>query len=370
MLRGVTDYASQRGNWTFDANPETFTVSMQTLAGWSGHGVLAPLRTEAQLLAARALGVPVVNLAGTLRRTGLPRVMVDQEAVGRLAAEHLLERGFRRFAYYGQQGAWYSQQRQHGFVQRITRARGQCSVLKAPRSFGTRQPWYRWLKPLQEWLATLKPPVGLMAVHDYRTRMVLDACLRLGLRVPNDVALIGVDNDQIACEFCDIPLSSVARNSRREGYEAAALLDRLMAGKRPPKHDILIPPEGVVGRLSTDTEAIENPHVAAAVRFIREHVDQDFGVEMLEKQTTVSRRYLYYHFKRCLDCTPHQYIDRTRVGRAKQLLADPRKLQLQDIAQACGFSETRRLRLVFQRITGMTPAEYRRSHLTSRGSAI
>lgn len=366
ILRGVMDYAAQRGRWTLDVNPEAFTVSMQALAGWSGQGVLARLLTPAQLRAAQALGVPVVNLAGTLPPGGVPRVMVDQEAVGRLAAEHLLERGFHRAAYFGHQGVWYSKQREHGFVERIARAGGKCSVFAAPRSFDASHPWHRWMEPLMRWLKTFEPPVGLLAVHDYRARMVLDACLRLGLRVPQDVALIGVDNSEVACEFSRVPLSSVARNNWREGFEAAALLDRLMAGKRPPKQDILIPPEGVVARCSTDTEAIENPHVGAAVRLIREHLGEPFGVTILEKHLSVSRRYLYYHFQRSLNCTPHQYLNRARIQRAKELLAAPTKLKLQSIARACGFRTIARLRLVFQRITGTTLAQYRRSLPTRR----
>ena len=272
FVRGVMDYASQRGKWTLDMNPEVSLLPLQTLVDWSGDGVIASVRTKSQLRVAQTLGVPVVNVSGVLRPGGVPRVTVDQQAVGQLAAEHLLERGFRRVGFFGQQGMWYSKLRERGFVERIGQAGGQCSVLVAPLSFDRSHPWHRWIEPLKQWLKTLKPPLGLMAVHDYRARMVLDACLHLGLRVPQDVALIGVDNSAVACEFSQVPLSSIARNDWREGYEAAALLDRLMAGKRPPKHDLLIPPEGVVTRRSTDAEAIENPHVAAAVRFIRERL--------------------------------------------------------------------------------------------------
>jgi LacI family transcriptional regulator len=365
-LHGATAYASQCGNWAFDRNPESFAVSLNALAGWSGDGVLVPLRTKAQLRIAQSLSVPVVNLAGALPPCEAPRVMVDQEAIGQLAAEHFLERGFRRAAYFGQQGTWYSQQRQRGFVECVRKAGGECSVLEAPRSFDAGHPWLRWMKPLMKWLKTLKPPVGLLAVHDYRARMVLDACMRLKLHVPRDVAIIGVDNDPVACEFSEVTLSSVARNYWQEGYEAAALLDRLMAGKRPPEHDILIPPKGVVARRSTETEAIENPHVAAAARIIREHLGEPFGVEILDNRIAVSRRYLYYHFQRCLGCTPYQYINRARIERAKKLLADPGKLKLYRIAKECGFSDTRRLRLVFRRLTGMRLGEYRRSLATGR----
>jgi LacI family transcriptional regulator len=361
MLRGVTDYALQRGAWTFDMNPEAFDVSIRTLVRWSGDGVLTCLRTEAQVRAAQSLKVPVVNLAGSLPPCGLPRVMVDQEAIGRMAAEHLLDRGLLRAAYFGQQGVWYSQQRERGFVRRMKQAGGECSVLRAPCRFGAIHPWHRWRDRLEQWLKTLRFPVGILSVHDYRARMVLDACLHLKLRVPHDVALVGVDNNEVACEFSSIPLTSVARNSWREGYEAAALLDRLMAGKQPPKHDILIPPDRVVVRRSTDLEAMDDPHVAAATRLIHEHLGEPFGIKNLENRLGVSRRYLYYRFKQCLNCTPHQYISRARIERAKRLLAGPNKLKLHDIAEACGFSDTRCLRQVFQRITGQTLAEYCRS---------
>jgi len=361
QLRGVTDYAAHCGTWMLDRNPELSAASLRTLAGWSGDGVVASLETVAELRAAKTLGVPVVNLSATLHNVEFPRVTVDQQAVGRLAAEHLLERGFRRTGYFGQHGVWYSQQREQGFVERIRQGGGDCSVLEVPRHFGVTHPWHRWLELLEEWLKTLECPVGVMAVHDHRARMVLDACLRLGLRVPEDVALIGFENDEVACQFGQVPLSSVGRNSWGEGYEAAALLDRLMAGRRPPHRDIFIPPGGVVARRSTDMAAIEDPHVAAAVQFIREHLDQPLNVKVLEQHIAISHSYLYCHFKQCLNCTPHQYINRVRIQRAKELLADPDKQKLHHIARVCGFSETRRLRLVFRRLTGQTLGDYRRA---------
>jgi LacI family transcriptional regulator len=365
FTRGLMDYVSQHGKWTLDINFESHLLPLKTLIGWPGDGVVASLRTKTQQRAAQKLGVPVVNVAGALFPGGVPRVTVDQELVGRMAAMHLLERGFRRTGYVGQQGTWYSKQRQHGFVEYILRAGGECSVLETPRHFGVGHPWHLWKEPVEQWLATLTPPVGVMAVHDHRARMVLDACLHMGLRVPQDAALIGVDNSEVVCEFSPVPLTSIARNIWREGYEAAALLDRLMAGKRPPKHDILIPPEGVVMRRSTDAEAIENAHVAAAVRFVREHLGEPFGVDDLERHLSISSRSLYYQFRHTLNCTPYEYITRARIERAKELLASPDRLKLHGLARACGFSETRRLRLAFQRSTGMTLAEYRRL-LTAR----
>ena len=360
VCRGITDYAQQHGTWSFAGSPETHMMLVTDLKGWPGNGVIAEIHTKKEVAAARELDVPVVNLSGVLCESGLPRVMNDHRAMGRLAAEHLLECGLRRFAYYGLRGVWYAQQRGRGFVEQITRGGGQCTVWEAASSILRRGTWPDWLDELRGWLRSIEPPLGIMAVHDGRARMVVDVCHQLGLRVPHDVAVVGVNDDPIACEFSRPTLSSVARNGQIIGRQAAALLDRLMSGRRPPARDTLIAPEGVVKRQSTDVVAVEDPEVSAAVRFIREHFTEPIGVENLLAEVSVSRRWLEHRFKRHFGCTPHQYICQTRVERAKQLLTGAEKLPLSQIAAACGFSETRHLRIVFQRITGLTPAQYRR----------
>ena len=158
-----------------------------------------------------------------------------------------------------------------GHGQGVDVAGAECVELQTVSSIGRRRPWNRWLDELTEWLQGFVPPVGLFAVHDHRARMVVDACDRVGLRVPHDVAVIGVNNDEITCEFCNPPLSSVSRNDRQVGYQAAALLDRLMSGRRPPRQDELISPESVVKRRSTDVLAIDDVHVETVVNFIRKN---------------------------------------------------------------------------------------------------
>jgi LacI family transcriptional regulator len=362
MLRGIVDYADRRGGWMFSFCPETSTDSLAGLNGWPGHGVIAVVNTAAEARALRETRLPVVNFSGMLRNPGLPRVMVDQEAIGRLAAEHLLDCGFRRFAYYGVKHAWSSRQRKAAFLEQVLDRGGECSVLEVASTIGRRGSWRDQQEPLEKWLRALVPPVGLMAFHDRRATMVLDACHRLGLRVPDDVAIIGSDNDEAICEICRPPLTSVARSDWQLGYEVAALLDRLMAHKRPPDGDILVPPAGVVQRRSTEVVAITDEHVAAAVRFVHDHLDEPFGMERLLPLTPLSRRWLTHRFTQCLGLTPHAFICRARVDRARQLLTGPKNLLLKKIAERCGFSEPRRFRLVFQRIAGTTPAEYRRLH--------
>ena len=255
---------------------------------------------------------------------------------------------------------WYSQQRKDGFRQRLAKNGFSCQVFDASTRFGDRNPWYRWLEPVTAWLQSLPPPTGLLAVHDYAGAMLVEACLGMGKRVPQEIALIGVGNDPITCEFCTVPLSSVARSNREVGYRAAALLDRLMAGKRPPKGDLLIPPEGVIRRRSTEVVIVNDRHLQAAVNYIQDHLAERLCVADLCRRLSISHRLLDLLFRRHLDRSPREFLSSARIERAKQLLAVREHAKLQEIANACGFSGVRHFRAAFKRLTGRTPAEYRR----------
>lgn len=367
FVRGVVEYAQRHGGWDLTTSPPTITGSddyaldVDRLRGWPGDGVIAAVGSRAEARQAQALGIPVVNLAATLEHVGLPRVMVDHYAMGRMAAEHLLDRGLRRLAYCGSERRWYSQLRCQGFVRRGQQAGVPCEVFQARPPTRGRQTWQQRVAPLADWLQSLQPPVGLLAVHDYRARVVVDECRRLGRRIPHDVAVVGLDNDPTVCEFCQPTLTSVSRNAWRVGYEAAALLDRLMAGQSPPPYDALIPPDGVVARQSTDTVAVDDPCVADAIHFIHDHLGQPFGVAQVVEASRVSRRELETRFRRLLEATPYDYICRARIERAKQLLQSRQRTKLHRVASACGFSSVERMRLVFLRMTGQTPVEYRQS---------
>jgi LacI family transcriptional regulator len=373
FVRGVSEYAERHGGWIITTSPPAPTggphqsaLNAYTLKGWPGDGAILAIASLTEARAASRLGLPVVNLSGTLRNADLPRVMVDDLAIGRLAAEHLLDRGLRRLAYFGTPGTWYSQQRGRGFVERAKQAGVPCETSEMPNPANPRTPWHKRVAPLDRWLQRLERPVGLLAAHDHLARVVVDECRQLGLDVPHDVAVIGSDNDTIVCEYCHPTISSVSRNAWQMGFEAASLLDSLMTGKTPPQDDILIAPEGVIARQSTDTVNVDDALVASAILFMRDHLKEAFGVDRLSRQLSISRRQLELRFRRALGRSPHDYLCRLRVETARGLLERPEYHKFQTIAAACGFSGVEHLCQAFHRLTGMTPLEYRRQRQSQR----
>jgi len=238
----------------------------------------------------------------------------------------------------------------------------ECSAYFEPNTFGRQGEWVRVGRPLCKWLDRLRPPVGIFACSDYRARLVLQACGQLGLRVPDDAALLGVNNDAAACEFCDPTLSSVSRSAEQVGFEAASLLDRLMAGKALPEAEVLLAPDGIVRRRSTETVASDDPDVAAAARYMIEHLAEPITVEAIAHWRGVSRRWLEQSFRRILGRSPHVYLIALRVRRACEMLVEQPKLTIEKVAIQCGFSDVKRLRAAFHRFVGASPRFYRDSH--------
>jgi LacI family transcriptional regulator len=317
------------------------------------------VNTADDLRVVRKLRCPVVNLSGALSEAKLPRVRVDYALAGRMAAEHLLSRGFENFAFYGLRDVFYARACWEGFSEHVERHGGQCSVYEDETSIGLAKPWRLNHAALDAWLKQLKTPIGVMASHDPRAVMVVRSCRRIGLQVPSDIAVIGLNNDIHSCEFCDPPLSSVSRPGEKIGLEAAALLDRLIRGEPRPAGDIVLPPEGVVERASTNTLAIEGGDpLGEALEFIHEHLGRPIGVDDITRKVSVSRRWLEMAFRKKLRTTPHAYITQLRVKRAKTLLGEVRKLRFKQVAMDCGFSSTRQLNVIFQRFTGMSLREY------------
>lgn len=362
VIRGANAYGRQK-NWVFQSSsgvPE----SVDQIREWHASGLIAHIGSEQAAAAVRTLGLPVVNTSNSAPVEGIPRVKTDDVEVGRLAARHLLERGFRHFGYYGYSPHMYSQQRMAGFSELINEAGHQVDHfdLKDHAYHPVENATWGYVDPdLAAWLHGLPKPAGILCFNDGRATLVTDTCRLSGLRVPEDVAVVGVDNDTLFCELCNPPVSSVAIPFERMGYEAAALLDRMMAGEAPPDQPIVLPPGEVVQRASTDTLAIEDQQVLRALRFIRENISRQISVDDVVRVLAISRRSLERRFDQLLKRSPLDEIRRIRLAKVKELLGET-DLSMPVVAQRCGFPNAERLSVVFHDLVGMTPTAYRRQY--------
>lgn len=359
ILKGFLEYSGKRADWSFVRIPERVDASLDWLRGCGADGALIMVSSEQAAETARSLRMPVVNLSGYFQFSDLPTVMVDQKEIARMAARHLLERNHSRFGYYGTSDLWYSRVRRESFVETVEAAGGKCQVLEVPSIAQNGEAWRNPQECLDRWLCTLRPPVAIMASTDLRACMVAHACAQAGLRIPEDVALIGVDNDP-APQFHDPPLSSVSRNDAEVGLRAAALLDHLMDGGSPPAQPILVPPDAVICRHSTEPVTMNRARIARTVRFIHSNVHRPFGVEELLDVASMPRGAFEQHFENTLGIPPDSFIDRCRIERATSLLASPQNRSLTEIATLSGFCSPRRFRQVFRRLMGVPPSVYLR----------
>jgi LacI family transcriptional regulator len=359
VAKGISDYAEQRAEWIFTTSAESFNFSVHSMRGWRGDGAIVVLNNAEDAAAAQTLGIPVVTVGWVLRSPGVPRVHTDNYAIGKLAADHLLSCRFKNFGCYGINEVAYSEDRIKGFRKPVEGDGFSVNVYLSPNTFKPEQPWEDELDKISEWIRGLPLPVGIFAVNDQRARLVTEACQMLGLRVPADVGVIGVDNDRLFCELASPPLSSVACDYRQLGYEVAKLLDLVMTGKPDVNTEVILPPIGIVARQSTDVLHIEHPAVVKAIDYIRKNVGKVFGVDALPEATGVSRRRLERDFMEALQITPYHFICNAKVAHAKKLLRDYPDRKLASVASACGFPDLRNFRNVFRRVEGFSPADYR-----------
>ena len=313
-------------------------------------------------------GVPCVYV-GT-RRPGTYRpasIHSDNHRIGQAAAEHLLERGLRTFSSVGDLERTVSAgERRAGFRRRVEQAGGR--YLDGPSVSATRFDESRSAAALAEWLAGLPKPIGIMGTNDIVARQVADACRLAHHAVPEHVAIVGVDNEELMCMLSDPPLSSVDPDARRVGHRAAAMLSRMMDGEPPATEPVVLPPAGVVVRQSSDVLAIDDPDVKEAVRFIRDHCARPIGVKDVLRVVPAARRSLDRRFQRKLGRTVHDEIQHARIQRACDLLTRT-GLSIGQVAANCGFGGREYFTTAFTKWIGTPPATYRKQFQAREGAA-
>jgi LacI family transcriptional regulator len=365
MLHGIVRYARLHGPWGFYVTPGDFKQALPKMQHWGGTGIIARIETPQIAKAVLDSGLPAIVLDRSERQSQpdhplsrFSEVASDSAQAAAMAASHLLERGFRHYAFAGIAGRVWSDLREASFCETVRAAGFAVQVYPAPRARRDRV-WEREQPVLAEWLRQLPRPAGLMACNDDRGREVLEACRSAGVRVPEELAVIGVDNDELLCDLSDPPLSSVALNAEGVGYRAAELLDHLMLGRVRKPQRLVAGPLHVVTRRSTEIVAIDDPEVVAALRFLHDHAALPIGVKDIVRQIAISRRNLELRFQAAVGRTLHAELQRVRLERARRLLSET-DLPIPAVAQAAGYSTACYFIQVFRRAQGTTPARYRR----------
>ena len=365
IRQGIGQYA-RANNWHLSVNERTLIPS-----GWEGDGILTVFHRRRDLARyIRRAKVPVVDLGLYRPDIPLPRVVGDHTRIGALAADHFAERGFRHTAWFSAEFSPIHELRLKGFTERNT-AYG----LPRPQVWiwerccaGSPDSWQQMRRWLQGCLRKAPKPLAVFAHNDYDASHVLDVCRTIGIAVPEEVAILGVDDNELICLNQPVPLSSIRHDLVSVGYRGAALLDSLIDGAPPPGSPVLIPPTDVILRQSSDQTAITIPAVRGAMLFVNANLSRSFGVEDVAAAVGVSRSTLDRLFTQYFNRSMHEEILRSRLAAAKRLLTRT-DLVIADIARQTGFCHAQYLNNVFQKKEGVTPRTYRERASTLSHSA-
>jgi LacI family transcriptional regulator len=381
VARSVATYAHQQGNWDFHIVQDQFKNLIYLmhdplenpidLRQWRPNGAIGYFSNPQIAKAIHELKTPVVEIEGEVSWTdpkwGIPYFTTDNEAIGRIGARELIERGFKRLAFCGvpkTRICRWTDQRRAAFEQFAREAGVPCASFVDASS--PRDNPAKLHKQLSAWLKSLEKPVGLMAAYDVRARHLLTICRELGILVPEEVAVIGVNNDELICELTSPTLSSIEQGGHTIGFQAAALLDRLMDGQKTSQLRFVVQPEGVVTRRSSDAMAIDDPDVAAALRYIRQRACEGIQVSDVVDAVAVSRTVLNERFRLTVGRTIRAEILRIQMDRARQLVAAT-DMPLNLVALHAGFRYLQQMITAFHRHFGKTPGEFR--NLSRQGIA-
>jgi LacI family transcriptional regulator len=364
LLRGITQYSKLNGPWLFFIGPEFYVKGIEHSYKWMNNlgadGVIAPLWDDDIIKKIDSLGLPAIICGVEKPSLRACRVVTDDVAVGRMAAGYFLERGFQRFAFCGFNDAIWSLRRSESFSKSVRDVGFEAHIYRRCEKAERRSSEVE-RRFIAEWLKSLPKPIAIMACNDDRGQDVLAACRLAMLEVPNEVAVLGVDDDDLVCNLSYPQLSSVAVNTERAGYEAARILDKLMRGQQIEDDEkaVHISPLHVVTRQSTDIMAVEDQLVADAVHFIRMHSRKIIQVGDVAEAIGLSRRALEQHFKKALRHSVHDEIKYARVGQMTDLLINT-NLTMSQISRFLGYPNASNISRYFKKIKGISPMDYRR----------
>jgi LacI family transcriptional regulator len=373
ILKGITRYSKDHGPWTFCKMPtyyrETIGIDgiLKWAKEWEADGIIGQFYNDEEVEKFTQANIPVIAQDFKERFTDIPNITGAYRDTGRLGADYFLRKGFRNFAFYGFGNIVWSRERAQGFEERIQESGFNVHYYehKDPEAMDL---WYYKPSALSEWLKSLPKPIALMTCDDNQGHHIAEAAKHAGIRIPDEVAVLGVDNDEMVCELSDTPLSSIELDAEKGGYEAARLMDQMVEAKICYGPDIIVKATQVVTRRSTDIFASKDKYIVSALRYIHGNLDKNLKVDQVLKEVPLSRRSLEKRFMLTTGYPVYEYIYNQRIEKFTQKLLET-DMTIFEIALDLGLSDSKNIARQFKQVKGLTPMEYRKKHVVTKQSA-
>ena len=373
LLRGITRYSKDHGPWTFCKMPtyyrETLGIDgiLKWAQEWEANGIIGQFYNGEEVEKFTKARIPVIAQDFKERFTDIPNITGAYRETGALGADYFLKKGFKNFAFYGFGNIVWSRERAEGFEEKIQEAGFDVHYYENKDSRGV-DLWYYKPSALSDWLKSLPKPVALMACDDNQGHHITEAARHAGIRIPDELAVLGVDNDEMICDLSDPPLSSIELDSEKSGYEAARLMEQMIEDQVCCADDIVVNATQVVTRHSTDIFASKDKYIVSALKYIHGNLDKNLKVDQVLKEVPLSRRSLEKRFIMTTGYPVYEYIYNQRIEKFTQKLLET-DMTIFEIAVDLGLSDSKNIARQFKQIKGVTPMEYRKQHMLAKQSA-
>lgn len=365
LLKGILEYSKKHEPWVVCKMPPAYREQygidgmLDWAKRWGAHAIISQFDNDDEADTFKANDIITLAQDYKQKLSSVPNITSNYRLAGYMAADFFLGKGFRNFAFYGYEGTVWSDGRCDGFRERITQKGFGGNFYEYREEFGNF--WHYESTRLADWLQSLPPSTALLACDDNRGNRVTEICRVIGIRIPEELAVLGVDDDEICCNLSEPPLSSIHMNVEKGGYEAAGLIDKLRKDREASYTDVFIEPVKIVNRLSTDIYSTTDAEVLIALKYIHQNLPSIRNVFDVLKQIPLSRRLLEIRFKKVTGVPVYQYISNLRMERFAQLLLETDE-PVADLAMRVGVKNEKNLARQFELYKEYSPSEYRKIH--------
>ncbi|WP_215224902.1 AraC family transcriptional regulator [Echinicola shivajiensis] len=370
LLKGVSKYSLEHGPWTFCRMPLYYreTIGIEGILDWAkdwgADGIIGQLYNDMDLQKIKDSGIPVIAQDFKERFDELPNITGDYRKAGKLGADYFLKKGFKQFAFYGFNNIVWSRERAEGFEERLNEQGYKVHYFEHRKARST-DIWHYKSISLSRWLLSLPKPIALMTCDDNQGLHITEACQQNNIRIPEDIAVLGVDNDVMLCELSVPPLSSIAMDIEKGGYDTAKLLEHMIKNGNQSFYDIIVEATQIITRQSTDIYATNDEYIASTLKYIHQNIENNLQVNEVVRQVPLSRRSLEKRFLQITGYPIYKYIYNLRIEKFTQKLLET-DLTIFEIALDLGLNDSKNIARQFRQVKGCNPIEYRKKYLAGK----